>query len=61
MVSLIFIVIFNPSDCCLLQGNKVPSPCVLFDHTWWVGGGWVGVGGWVGGGGGWAGGDVPRT
>ena len=31
---LIFIVtIFNPSDCCLLKGNKVPSPCVFCDHT----------------------------
>ena len=31
---LIFIVtIFNPSYCCLLKGNKVPSPCVFCDHT----------------------------
>ena len=31
---LIFIVtIFNPSDCCLLKGNKVPSPCAFCDHT----------------------------
>ena len=31
---LIFIItIFNPSDCCLLKGNKVPSPCVLCDRT----------------------------
>ena len=30
---LIFIVtIFNPFDCCLLKGNKVPSPCVFCDH-----------------------------
>ena len=27
---LMFIVtIFNLSDCCLLKGNKVPSPCVF--------------------------------
>ena len=33
---LIFIVtIFNPSDCCLRKGNKVPSPCVFCDHTTW--------------------------
>ena len=31
---LIFIAtVFNPSDCCLLKGNKVPSPCVFCDHT----------------------------
>ena len=30
----IFIVtIFNPSGLCPLKGNKVPSPCVLCDHT----------------------------
>ena len=33
-IKLIFIVtICNPSDCCLLKGNKVPSPCVFCDHT----------------------------
>ena len=27
------VTIFNPSDWCLLKGNKVPSPCVFCDHT----------------------------
>ena len=26
------VIIFNPSDCCLLKGNKVPSPCLLWPH-----------------------------
>ena len=26
-------LVFNPSDCCLVKGNKVPSPCVFCDHT----------------------------
>ena len=34
LIFIMFIVtIFNPSDCCLLKGNKVPSPCVFWDHA----------------------------
>ena len=30
---IFFVTIFNSSDCCLLKGVKVPSPCVFCDHT----------------------------
>ena len=35
---IIIVTIFNPSDCYLLKGNKVPPPpppppCVFCDHT----------------------------
>ena len=40
LIFITFIVIIvDPSDCCLLNGNKVPSPCVFWVHTTGGGGG----------------------